>query len=688
MELVVPVGSAEGVSAAVESGADAVCVSISGSGSHSEYDITSEQFAKAAEFCRVRDVKIYLIIERAPKDDDFEFAVEAVRRASRSGVDAAILNDFGLIWAVRKMVPDLPVHAGVKLNIHNLDGVRLAEAMGVKRISLPPQMKLQEIVNIAAKTDVELEIQVHGRLCPAYQSHCLIPSYLAKPEDADELCRDKCVSMFPPRGTKRSAPFDNEDLCLADEMKTILTSGATALRIESRDRGPEYTAAVTRVYARLLRYSGRPTDNDIAVIKSVYPVTGFTNGSICGNRHGCVDSNTVYDQNALCLSIKRDYLNSEYKRVPVVFTGKLKKNEPFSLTVLDRNGHSATATGAIPELAFHLVADMGYLKTELSRTDGTPFECRGVQFNLDNGLYIAPAEVAKVLSKILSDLTEQRKPFIPRTDYKITMPERTQGSAEELPVLTVSIQKLSQLSDRLLELAPIVIYVPMSEILESDNDKILPCLNSATTTLCAVLPPFVTGNIDRELEELRRIGLREVIVSNIGHILPAKRMGFSVRGDFAMNIRNSADIHVLSALGLKSVTLSPTLSAEEVKAISKLIPAEQIIYGRLPLISTGECIIKNELGTCSCDSLTGLSDVSGFVYPITRTGDCRNTLWSAKKLFTAERSRSYMTAGLWGVRLLFSTEDDAECVAITERYLKLNSYTPASYMTSLLDYEE
>ena len=125
--------------------------------------------------------------------------------------------------------------------------------------------------------------------------------------------------------------------------------------------------------------------------------------------------------------------------------------------------------------------------------------------------------------------------------------------------------------------------------------------------------------------------------------------------------------------------LSPEMDSSRVRSVMKAVPAELAVYGRLPLMYMQTCIPRLCTGVCSCESFSGVSDADGFTYPVMRSFSCRNTLYSAKKLFLAHRAQEYMNAGLWGVRLMFTTENAAECAAVTERYLGLGDYEPASF---------
>ena len=185
------------------------------------------------------------------------------------------------------------------------------------------------------------------------------------------------------------------------------------------------------------------------------------------------------------------------------------------------------------------------------------------------------------------------------------------------------------------------------------------------------------------LKKVKQHGVNDALVGNIGHIMFVRQLGFNVRGDYGLNVYNSQTLKVLKDMGLLSATLSFELRMEQIKAISKHISSELIVYGRLPLMITENCIMKNSTGICSCDNFPGIVDRQGFTFPIIKEFGCRNTILNSKKLFLADKARDYVTSGLWGVRLMFTKENPSECVSVTERYLNLGTFEPTEFTRGL-----
>ena len=179
------------------------------------------------------------------------------------------------------------------------------------------------------------------------------------------------------------------------------------------------------------------------------------------------------------------------------------------------------------------------------------------------------------------------------------------------------------------------------------------------------------------------MGFDSALIGNIGFMEMAKEAGLALRGDYGLNVFNSVSLQVLRDLGFRSATVSFELMLRQAGALSKYLDTELVVYGRLPLMVTENCTVRNVTGVCSCDRFSGLTDRSGLTFPILKDYGCRNQLLNSKKLFLADRQSDYMELGLWGARLLFTTENSREVLSVAERYLGRSTYAPGAVTRGL-----
>ena len=208
------------------------------------------------------------------------------------------------------------------------------------------------------------------------------------------------------------------------------------------------------------------------------------------------------------------------------------------------------------------------------------------------------------------------------------------------PQLTVAVRTAGQITSRMLSMKPTVLYVPLSELAEHPD---LRQRVGVETQLAAILPRVIWSGelapVARQLRTVYEMGVRQVLAGNLGQLHIARAAGFAVRGDFGLNIVNSRAMRYLREQGLDSQLLSFELTLPQIRDISKAVPAEVLIYGRLPLMLMENCVIKNRTGTCACQTGTvRLVDRVGEEFPIVKDpGTCRNVLLNGKKLYLLDK---------------------------------------------------
>ena len=202
--------------------------------------------------------------------------------------------------------------------------------------------------------------------------------------------------------------------------------------------------------------------------------------------------------------------------------------------------------------------------------------------------------------------------------------------------------------------------------------------------LAAILPRVVWSGenpgLAEQLKSVYVMGVRQLLVGNLGQIKIAKAAGFAVRGDFGLNIYNSRAMHYLRANGIDSQLLSFEMTLPQIRDVSKAVPAEVLIYGRLPLMVMENCVMKNRTGTCSCQTTqTKLIDRMGEEFPIVKDpGTCRNVLLNGKKLYLLDKKESFRGMGLWALRLQFTTENAGEVDRVLSEYRLGARFEPGS----------
>jgi len=689
LEILSPAGSPEGVIAAVQNGADAIYLGLSDFNARkSAKNFTYDEFGRALEYCRIRGVKTYLTLNTLASDKELPSVADCAREACRLGVDAIIVQDLGVMRAVRQTVPEVALHASTQMSVHNLEGVKMAAAMGLKRVVLARELSRKELAYICRNSPIELEVFVHGALCMCYSGQCYMSAVIGRRSGNRGSCAQPCRQAYSIGGHEAEYPLSLKDNCLVRYLADLASIGVTAVKIEGRMKRPEYSAIVTGIFSKVIQKGKTPTQDDMQALQKAFSRQGFTDGyyterlgpDMFGRREDDDKPDSV-----ILSTTRKNYLNGELQRVPVRFVGTISSGKRIKIAAIDDRKNTAVVYGPIPELAFHRELSVAVLQTQLHKTGGTPFLCVGVKGKVEPGLSLPVSAFNDIRRNLLAEILEQRKPVKERAEGEFAPGEHLPGYTEP-PVLTASVMRLDQLSKELEDLSPGAVYLPVMEF-DFDSPVLQSFLKNEEINVVATLPRVIHDNERKKVSEmLLRVadsGVTDALVGNIGHILFARAHGMAARGDFGLNVFNSETLYVLRDLGLKSAALSIELRLAEVRDMSKPIDTELIVYGRLPLMFTENCIVKNSSGVCTCDSFFGLTDKQGAVFPIVPEFGCRNTLLNSKKLFLADKRYATSSVGLWAERLSFTTENAHECVSVMKRYMGSIDYEPTGFTRGL-----
>lgn len=680
LELLSPAGSPEAVIAAVQNGADAVYLGFGDyNARRGAKNFTGEEFEKAARYCRVRGCKVYATLNTLVNDREIEGAVRCARMAAKYGADGIIIQDVGLIRVLRDALPDLPLHASTQMSIHNLAGAEAAAQMGLTRVVLARELSLEQIRFITKNASVETEIFIHGALCFCHSGQCYMSALIGRRSGNRGMCAQPCRMQYSLGGRMDDYPLSLKDNCLISRLDEIEEAGVACIKIEGRMKRPEYTAIVTDIYHRAMKEHRQPTKEEMEMLENAFSRNGFTQGYFDGDKRNMfgVRGEPAEDVEKLFAATRRSYGEGEMRRVPVHFYTVCRKDEPIRAIAFDDDGNKAVAEGPVPEKAKRQGLTDAYIVEQMYKTGGTPFHVVENKAQTDPGLYISAAEINEMRRSLIGTLSEKRGKAPERRGSSIPALPKSIPPVTD-PKIIFQVRTEDQLSEELARLKPDYLYVP-AHLMKEHFDLLKPFTDNGSTPV-AVLPRVISDNQVQDmmsvLRELKDKGIREALVGNLGHIFYARNAGMAVRGDFGLNIFNSFSLGVLKEAGLLSATASFELRLAQIKDLAKPIDTEIIVYGRLPLMVSDQCVIKESAGHCACQVPGQLADRMGSVFPVVKEYGCRNVIYNAHKLYLADKKEDMYSAGLWGLRMLFTTESGRECAEVARGYLGLSDYKP------------
>ncbi len=687
MELLSPAGGWEAMVAAVQNGADAVYMGFGGlNARRSARNFTDEEFREAVAYCHLRGVKVYLTLNTLVTDRELPAAAEALKKASDMGVDAILIQDWGIWRLAREIAPDVPLHASTQMSLHTLGGACRAAELGLERVVLARELSRRDIHTITRGCPAEIEVFGHGALCMCYSGQCEMSAVIGGRSGNRGACAQPCRL---PYGVNEKAagghPLSLKDANLADYVQELEQMGVACLKLEGRMKRPEYVAVITGIYRRLLDEKRGPSREESRQLEAAFSRSGFTDGYYKGRTgpemFGTRPENAP-EPKELFARAKAGYSREDSRRVPVDMVCTLRAGEPVSLTA-SAGGHVVRAEGPTPEEARNRALTAEELQSRLEKTGGTVFRPRETRVELEEGLMLPASAVNALRRQALEGLEAAlAQPPVRRTGTPSPLPQAQPGP--DAPVLTCSIMRPEQLTEPLAQCE--TVYVPAELLEKLDLDRW-----AEMTHICAVLPRIFRTEDQAALRALlqqHREHLSAVAIGNLGHLPITEGLGLPLWGDLGLNLFNSESLLFWKELGLEAAAVSMELRWQQLRDLRKVLPCEAVVYGRLPLMIMENCVIRNELGcrdagrdyadrspACRCGQENVLVDRTGAQFPLVGQWGHRCEIENSKVLFLADKPE-WRQLGLTRARLRFTTESPEECARVLQAYQGRSDYRP------------
>ena len=686
LELLAPAGSMEALYAAVQNGANAVYLGCGMfNARQSAKNFTPDTLIEAVKYCHVRGVAVHLTLNTLVSDREMKDLTEQIRHAALAGVDAFIVQDLGVIQLCRQIAPHVPIHGSTQMTIHSLAGVQLCAAWGMSRVVLSRELSRDEIAKICAESPIEIEVFAHGALCMCYSGQCYMSALIGGRSGNRGRCAQPCRQSYGYGRWENKYPLSLKDNCLVQYMAEMEALGVSSVKLEGRMKRPEYVATVTSVYRRAID-EGRANEVMMEQLRLAFNRQGFTdhyyNGKTGPEMFGIREEekpNTKWLQ-----EVRLGYEGIENPLVDIKFKAVVS-HAGSSLTVVDGAGNTCHVEGAMPEVARTLPLDSATLAQRLAKTGGTPYRCVEVRTQVEPGLILSAAAINAMRREALNQLTAIRAR---RGEIQVFRPKKFSEvpGPKGMPGLSIQITSKDQLTPKLLKLETVMLYVPV-HLLEEDSELTEKLLKRGK--LAAVLPRIVHDDelpkLKASLMKLMEQGLTDVLVGNLGLLIPMRELGLNIRGDFGLNIYNSGAVDMTQKLDFTSTTLSFEMTMPQIRDVTKSTPCEILIYGRLPLMITENCLFFNRAQECICHrGPMKLVDKTGAEFPVIRDGNtCRSLVLNGKKLSWLDRQEDLQRLGLWATRLYFTTENAVEVDRVLSAYVHADPFDPGAFTRGL-----
>ena len=329
MELLSPAGDFESLKAAILGGCDAVYLGgkLFGARAFSN-NFNNEELIEAIKYAHLYGVKVYVTVNTLIYENEVDKFMNYVEFLYKNNVDALIIQDIGMMDLIRKTFPLLELHASTQMHIHNLEGVKLVESLGLKRAVLARETPIELIEEIKKNTDIELEVFVHGALCVSYSGQCLFSSLIGNRSGNRGSCAGSCRQKYNLLVDGKKVNKDNyllscKDLCTIEDIGKLIDIGVDSFKIEGRMKSPSYVYLVTKLYRQAIDsyVAGKEVKIDLTELKKIFN-REYTKGFLFNE----INIVNEYRPNHLGVEIGK-VIKSQNNYVDILLTEELNIND-------------------------------------------------------------------------------------------------------------------------------------------------------------------------------------------------------------------------------------------------------------------------------------------------------------------------------------------------------------------------
>lgn len=301
-ELLAPAGSYDILVVAINAGADAVYIAGQRYGARAfAQNFTSEEIEQAVNYAHLNGASVHVTVNTLFNSKEILEVLKYIQYLYRTGVDAVIVQDIGLIYLINKFIPEMEVHSSTQMTLRDYNSILWAHDEGIKRVILPREMSIDEIKNISTRLEKEnikmdLEVFGHGSLCYCISGDCYMSSFISGRSANRGACAQPCRSMYKLRYHNHSISngclISTHDLATYKNVKAISDAGIISLKIEGRLKSEDYVATVVNAYRTMIDHMNdednsdriMQLEEDLNLIFNRY----YTNGYILNDNPGQV----------------------------------------------------------------------------------------------------------------------------------------------------------------------------------------------------------------------------------------------------------------------------------------------------------------------------------------------------------------------------------------------------------------
>lgn len=722
-ELLAPAGNMECLKQAIFSGADAVYVGCKKFGARKfASNFTNDEIIEAIKLCHLYGVKIYATMNTLVKNDEVDSFLNQVEFLHKNGIDAILIQDFGMLCLVLEKYPNLEVHASTQANTSSKETAELFYKLGVKRVVFSREMSLEEINSI--DVPIEKEVFVHGALCICYSGCCLMSSQIGHRSGNLGECAGSCRLPYTLKHNGKILAnnkylLSTKELNTSTNFKELLESNILCFKIEGRMKSPEYVGFITRFYRNLIdNYEQTNIKEANSELKTIFN-RGFTTGHL----FNCTEEELMNTKSP-------NHIGLQIGKVIEVTKDKIKIKLDKPLNQQDGIRFLNSNKGLIVNYLYNknkklvnTATDICYIDNKIGLTEND-IVCKTIDYNLNKSLKELPSRKIPVTITVEAHISKNLSiELIDDQNNKISLQGNIVEKARTEAITQERIkQQVSKLGNTPFECQNVhlkcdeEIFISIKELndirrsaveklikkrknckvkFESKNvefkklqtEKMSPGIVAIVKTEEQLLT-CLSNNIERIYTEVKplyekykckqtvfykskrcQLELKDNVYNSS---LVSDYFDFSkyeeLSGDYGLNVYNIYTAYYLHKLGIQAVTLSVELSQLEIEQFIRLYEStfkEKSTFQMLCYGTVENMIIKGNILNINKDDFDyRLTDIKSRVFPIFYDGVLTHVMNFEQR---REKLSSYLKENIQ-IRLDFHQETKDEVYSIIKKY--------------------
>ncbi len=677
VEILAPAGNLKNLITAVNVGADAVYLGLSNfSARKSSQNFTYDELKHAINYAKTYGVKVYIAVNTLIKDSEFNEFIEAVSIAYSYGADAFILQDIFLGKLLKEYFPDICLHLSTQAGVCNEYGAKMALEYGFSRAILARETKLEDIKKISSI--IETEVFIQGALCSSFSGHCYFSSFIGGLSGNRGHCKQPCRKKYTLEGNDNFNGYllSLSDLCVGNDIKTLIDLGVTSFKIEGRMRSSEYVASAIKYYKDIL--NDKPIENDFINLKKAYNRGDYTKGLAFSQKEDFISRKIQGHKGYLVGKIKninKDELkldnkisfnggdsfkilrngyevgNAIFKNGVVKFKGNVKFNDEIYITKdvnlilntdnitrdkvdlnilvyvklneklsLSSNGVTVYSSDILTQSKTSPLTKTDVINN-LNRTDIYPYNPIVNFVNFDDNVFVPKSVLNSLRAELYSKLFNRNNNKINDNIEKYTNNSICENLTKKSKTL---------ISNALVSSVDNLIYLP-NDYNKIDFNKLNEV--SKNTKVYLYLPAFVSGD---DLAVIDKIVNKFYGVYADGYwaINYSKSKNLNVFVGVSMNMFNLYDYNHLKSLGIKEISASKEITERDIDSISKNLHV--LSFGENVLMNLAYCPFDKKCSNCLYKFNTYINDENNRRFKLFRykISECRFMVFNCAQLLT------------------------------------------------------